>query len=94
MTKITKNTLVSKIADITDLTHSVINQVLNAYTDTVQSELVEGNQLMLHNIGKLEVKERKERTGRNPQTGDPIIIPSKNVIGFKASKPLLDKINV
>ncbi|MFK5892417.1 MAG: HU family DNA-binding protein [Pseudomonadota bacterium] len=91
--KITKNILVSKIVEKTDLTQAVINQVLNAYTDTLHSELAHGNQLMLHNIGKFEVKHRNERTGRNPQTGDPIIIPSKNIIGFKASKPLMDIIN-
>lgn len=50
--------------------------------------LCEGNDVAIPDIGKFEIKERGERAGRNPATGESIVIPAKKTPAFKASKNL------
>ncbi len=44
-------------------------------------------------IGTFRVKQRAQRTGRNPRTGDSIEIPARQVVGFKVAQPLLSRLN-
>ena len=46
----------------------------------------------LPGIGKLTVASRKRRTGRNPQTGEKLIIPAKKVVKFKIAKQCQDAV--
>jgi len=55
--------------------------------------LKEGDQVVLVGFGTFSVKERAARTGRNPQTGDPIEIKAANIPSFKAGKALKDAVN-
>ncbi|MBV7337945.1 HU family DNA-binding protein [Chloroflexi bacterium TSY] len=55
--------------------------------------LQEGDQVTLIGFGTWSVKERAARTGRNPQTGDPIQIPAAKIPSFKAGKALKDAVN-
>jgi len=48
---------------------------------------------MISGFGKFSIRERGERTGRNPLTGDPIMLPTKIVVTFKCSGKLREKIN-
>ena len=55
--------------------------------------LKEGQTVSLIGFGTFSVKERAERTGRNPQTGKAIKIEAAKVPGFKAGKGLKDAVN-
>jgi len=50
--------------------------------------------VLISGFGKFCVHEKKERRGRNPATGDEMILPPRKVVGFKCSGKLRDKINV
>ena len=50
------------------------------------------NAFTLPGIGKLVLSHRKARTGRNPQTGEPIKIPAKKVVKFRVAKAAKDSI--
>ena len=50
------------------------------------------NSFTLPGIGKLVLSHRKARTGRNPQTGEPIKIPAKKVVKFRVAKAAKDSI--
>ena len=65
-----------------------------AFLESLEEALVSGEEVSFVGWGKWEVVERAERTGRNPQTGEDMIIPAKKVIKFKAGKTLEDKVNV
>lgn len=67
--------------------------VLAALGDVVASELRAGNEVTLPDIGKLTVTEREARTGRNPQTGEPIALPATKAPKFKPTKALKDFLN-
>jgi DNA-binding protein HU-beta len=53
-----------------------------------------GDDVTLPGIGKLSIKTRAAREGRNPATGEAITIPAKNAVKFSAAKALKDAINV
>ncbi|MDP7280716.1 MAG: HU family DNA-binding protein, partial [Candidatus Poribacteria bacterium] len=52
-----------------------------------------GNSVGIVGFGTFEVKSRSARTGRNPQTGEPLQIAAKRVPSFRAGKKLKDSIN-
>lgn len=53
-------------------------------------QLKEAGEFSLPGVGKLKVKERAARTGRNPKTGDAVEIPAKKAVKFVAAKALTD----
>ena len=58
----------------------------------VEKALCAGDKVQLTGFGSFEVKERAERTGRNPKTNEPIVIPAGKMPVFKAGKVLKDAI--
>ena len=88
-----KNELVASVAEKAGLTKKDAEKAVNAFVETVQESLVEGNKIQMIGFGTFEVKERAARTGRNPRTNEEIQIPaSKNPV-FKAGKALKDAVN-
>lgn len=67
--------------------------VLAALGDVVASELRQGNEVVLPEIGKLVVSERAARTGRNPQTGEELTVPASRVVKLKPAKALKEYVN-
>ncbi len=61
--------------------------------ETVTDSLKKGDSVSLVGFGTFQVKERAARTGRNPQTGQPIEISAAKVPSFKAGKALKDSVN-
>ncbi len=61
-----------------------VNSVLNA----IKKGLTSDNQVQLVGFGTFVVRDRKARTGRNPQTGQEIKIQASRTVGFKAGKEL------
>lgn len=63
------------------------------FLSTIEDALVAGEELNFIGWGKFELVERAERVGRNPKTGEEILIEAKKTIRFKPGKTLIDKIN-
>lgn len=72
---------------------AVAESVLDALGKVVQEELTKGGEITLPGIGKLSVKTKAARTGRNPRTGASINIPEKKVAHFTVAKALKDAVN-
>lgn len=62
------------------------------FAGMVQGALKNGYKLSLPGLGKLQVKKRKARMGRNPMTQEPIMIPAKKKVAFTALKALKDSV--
>ena len=88
-----KTELIDAIASQADLPKAAAARALDAFIDSVTGALKSGDSVTLVGFGAFEVKERAARTGRNPQTGNPISIAAAKVPGFKAGKGLKDSIN-
>lgn len=88
-----KKELVAKVAEQADLRQAQAERAINAMTEAVTKELANGGTVAMTGFGSFQTKERAERTGRSPQTGETIKIAAAKVPGFKAGKGLKDAIN-
>lgn len=82
--------LVTQIALKSRATKETVKKVLSGLGVVVQQELKNGGEVVLLGIGKLSVKDRAARSGRNPATGKAMEIAAKKVPYFSATKPLKD----
>ena len=69
-----KTELVEAIASSTEMTKTDVDKVVTAFVDVVTEALVKGDKVSLKGFGNFEVRERGERTGRNPRTGETMTI--------------------
>lgn len=88
-----KSELIDRIAASSDLPKAAAGRALDAMIVSISDALKDGDQVVLVGFGTFSVKDRAARTGRNPQTGDPIDIPAAKIPNFKAGKALKDSIN-
>ena len=88
-----KTDLVNVVADETKLTKSSVDAVVSATLNAIANALKEGDKVQLIGFGTFEVKDSAEREGRNPKTGESIVIPASKKPVFSASKVLKDEVN-
>jgi integration host factor subunit alpha len=74
-------------------TQKQTSEYVELLLDTMKGALASGEDLLISGFGKFSVKEKRERKGRNPATGDDLMLESRKVITFKCSHKLRDKIN-
>lgn len=88
-----KSELIEAIAASADIPKASASRALDAMIESVTESLKKGDSVALVGFGTFTVKERAARTGRNPQTGQPIEISAAKVPTFKAGKALKDSVN-
>lgn len=88
----TKQELIDSIANKTGQSKKDIEASLQALSDTITETLQDGGDVTIPHVGKLTVKEKAARNGRNPKTGEGITIPAKRVPAFSAAKALKDTV--
>lgn len=82
----TRSEFVAKFAETTGTKKSA-EEAFTAFIDILKTNLAKpGDEVPLPGFGKFKVAHRAERKGKNPQTGEVITIPAKDVIVFKQSK--------
>ncbi len=89
----TKAELVEFIAEKADLTKADAGRALDAMMEGVTKGLKDAGKVTLVGFGTFTAKARAAKTGRNPQTGEPVQIPARTVPGFKAGNKLKDALN-
>ena len=91
---LTKADLVQNVYKSQDnLTKAQATQAVEALLTTMKNCLVDGEELLISGFGKFNVKDKKARRGRNPQTGEELILDPRRVITFKPSGILRSRIN-
>lgn len=88
-----KSQLIDAIAESSELSKVDAGKALDAFLSAVTTALNAGDSVALVGFGTFSVKERAERKGRNPQTGDEITIKAAKIPAFKAGKSLKDAVN-
>jgi integration host factor subunit alpha len=68
-------------------------EVVEAVFEMMKDVLSHGDKVKISGFGNFVVREKKERIGRNPQTGDPIPISARRVLTFKPSQVLKNVLN-
>ena len=89
-----KTELIASVAAKTKSTKKAAGIAIEAVVESIQKELAKGGKVQLIGFGTFQVRARKERKGRNPQTGKPISIPASKHPVFSAGKALKDAVNV
>jgi DNA-binding protein HU-beta len=93
---LTKSATIAKVAELagktlgTDVSKKQANALIEALVQLAYKEAK--NKFTLPGLGKLELKNRKARLGRNPATGEQIKIPAKRVVKFRVAKAAKDAI--
>lgn len=85
-----KSDIIHAVAERSGLTKNVSEQILDAYFTVLKAALAEGQDVPLGDLGRLQVKDRPARPGRNPRTGETIEIPARKVVSLKSGKALSD----
>jgi integration host factor subunit alpha len=89
----TKADIVEKIYEKVGLSKKesadLVEQVFNLIKDTLE----DGEKIKIAGFGNFIVKEKADRRGRNPQTGDEIVISARKILTFKPSQVLKSEIN-
>ena len=88
-----KSQLIDVVSKDTGLKRKEAEAAVNSVFSAIESALVDGEKVQLIGFGSFSVKERGERTGRNPATGAAITIPASKQPAFSAGKELKAKIN-
>ncbi|MGE5396009.1 MAG: HU family DNA-binding protein [Chitinophagales bacterium] len=88
-----KTDLINEVAGKVSMTKKDVEKVIGAVFASIEEALKNGDKVQLVGFGTFEVRQRKDRTGRNPQTGQEIKIPATKVPAFKAGKALKDAVD-
>jgi DNA-binding protein HU-beta len=88
-----KNELVTAMAGKSKLSKKDTEKALRAFEESVTEELGQGGKVQLVGFGTFDVTTRSQREGRNPQTGEHMVIPAARAVRFKAGKALKDTVN-
>ena len=81
-----KKELIDSIAQKTGVTNVDADKVLSAYEETILETLKKGERVTIVGFGTFTVSDRKERKGRNPKTGEEMVIPAKKMPKFVVGK--------
>jgi len=81
-----KTELINIISRKTDMEFLKAKQLIDTFCDTIMSEVKQGNRVQISGFGTFELRNRKSKKGRNPQTGESIIIPERAVPFFRPSQ--------
>lgn len=84
----TKTEIIDAVAQSCGISKKDTETVINALGETIKAALSRGEEARFIGFGSFEVKERAARRGRNPQTGEEIVIPPTKVPVFKCGKLL------
>ena len=90
---ITKADIINLICKKSDLKKQKSTSAVESLLEIIKQTLESGEDLLISGFGKFYVKGKNKRRGRNPQTGNGLILDARRVVTFKCSGVLREKMN-
>jgi len=90
---LTKAQIVDEIPERLGFSRKKSIEVVETLLEILKRTMESGEDVLISGFGKFCVKEKQERRGRNPATGDDMLLGSRRVVVFRCSKLLRDRIN-
>ena len=90
---LTKEKIINSIYNQVGLSKSQSRLVVEKLLEIMKKSLENGENILISGFGKLVVRDKSERRGRNPQTTEDLQLRARRVVVFKTSGVLRDKIN-
>ena len=91
---LTKADIVETIVEQIGFTKNHSSEIVETLLELIKSTLESGEDVLLSGFGKFCVKEKEARRGRNPASGESMMLSPRKVVTFKCSGKLRDKINL
>jgi len=85
--------IVNRIAAETGLTKVKAEEAVDAILEEIKDGLQRGDPVTLRRFGSLQVREKRARMGRNPNTGEEAGIPARRIVRFKSGKHFKEAVN-
>ena len=90
---LTKNHIIDSVSNHLNLPKRTSAALLESVLEIIKETLEKGEDVLISGFGKFCVKEKNKRTGRNPATGNDLILGARRVVNFKCSTVLREKLN-
>ena len=90
---LTKMNLIDAIQQELGLTKNKSADIVESLIEIIKSCLSSGDDVLISGFGKFCVKEKRERKGRNPATGDDLMLRARRVVTFKCAGKLREQMN-
>ena len=90
--KLNKTDIVNAVSEKSSLSKKDSAAALDATLEAIKESLAKGEKVQFIGFGTYDVREKAARTGRHPKTGEPIQIPAKNAVRFRAGTALKDAV--
>ena len=88
----TKNDIVAAVHEL-GFTKKKSVEIIETLLEIIKGSLEKNEDVLISGFGKFCVKEKNQRRGRNPATGDGMMLPARKVVTFKCSGRLRDRMN-
>jgi integration host factor subunit alpha len=90
---LTKAILIETISDQVGYPKNHSSEIVEILLEIIKNSLQSGDDVLISGFGKFCIKDKKERKGRNPATGEDMILEPRRTVTFRCSGRLRDKIN-
>jgi integration host factor subunit alpha len=87
-----KEHLIRSIYDNVGLSKSKSSEVVESVFELIKNSLASGEEVLISGFGKFCVKSKGERRGRNPSTGEDMVLDARRIVTFRCSPVLRDRI--
>ena len=83
-----KSQLISAVAEQTAVSKNDVKKVFDSLFELAEKQLQDGDKVVISGFGVFSTAQVSERTGRNPRTGEKVVIPLRRVVRFRSSMDL------
>ena len=90
---LTKADIINAVQVEEELTKQQSTDIIETLIEIIKNTLESGEDVLISGFGKFCIREKNERKGRNPATGDDLMLEPRKVVTFKCSGKLRDRIN-
>lgn len=90
---LTKAQIIDSIQNQTGFPKNKSSEIVETLLEIIKNVLASGEDVLISSFGKFCVREKRERKGRNPATGNAMMLRSRKVVTFNCSGELRNKIN-
>lgn len=88
-----KSQLIKNVAEKSDLSQKKVAETWALFEEAIVEGLKAGEKIQLSGFGTFEVRQRAERTGRNPKTGEVVTVPACKYLAFVSAKAVKETLN-
>ena len=88
-----KSQLIKSVAEKSDLSQKQVGETWALIEATILENLKAGEKIQLSGFGTFEIRERAERKGRNPKTGEVVTVPACKYLAFVSAKSVKENLN-